>query len=308
MKRLSIAELLFIAALLVAAEPSCQGAAGTAPEVRNPSGDERASKVIIYPDLPGAIRSPLYTVTVNGNPLFVEKFTKFAPEMQVHYAHCSLSGAGTAAFAVTVNESFTSHALSPKSRNIATARSGDTLTFHSGPNYLILEVDAKELLFILIDAEETNPPRLGDANVKNILDYQVDNTGATLVTSTVQTAIDAASGAARNILYFPPGKYLLGELWLRSDMTLYLAGGALLYGSDAPTDFDTGSGGINIEGCSHGMLRMYQIKNAKIVGRGVVDANGKAIRSQNDTKINLLRGRLAAPQIAIVGQRTEELA
>jgi polygalacturonase len=289
MNRLSIAELLFVASLLVAVELSCQGAASTAPDARDPSANGGGSQVIIYPDLPGAVRSPLYTATVNGLPLFVEKLTKFAPEMQVHYAHCSLSGAGTATFAVTVKESFTSHTLSPRSRNISTVRSGDTLTFNSGPNYLILQVDSKELLFILIDAEETNPPRLGDATVKNILDYQIDNTGATLVTSKVQAAIDAASGARQNILYFPPGRYLLGELWLRSDMTLYLAGGALLYGSDAPSDFDTGSGGINIEGCSHGMIRMRQIRNTKILGRGVIDANGKAIRSQNDTKINLLK-------------------
>ena len=138
--------------------------------------------------------------------MFVEKLTKFSPEMQVHYAHCTLTGTGTATLAVTVNESFTSFTLSPKSRRLATTRSGNTISFSSGPNYLILQVDAKELLFILLDSEEVNPPRLGDANVKNIADYTVDNTGATLVTSKVQAAIDAASGATQNVLYFPPGQ------------------------------------------------------------------------------------------------------
>jgi hypothetical protein len=296
MKRLSIAPLLFASALLAATQLDCNSGAGTSAGPQSPgvgpaagSGSMGAAGIVTYPDLPGAIRSPLYTVTANGNPLFVEKFTKFSPEMQVHYAHLSLSGAGPATFSVTVHEGFSSHALSPKSRNIAAARSGNTLTFNSGPNYLILQVDAKELLFILIDAEESNPPRLGDANVKNIADYDVDNTGATLVTSKVQAAIDAASGASQNVLYFPPGKYTVGELWLKSDMTLYLAGGALLYGSNALGDFDTGSGGINIEGCSHGMIRMYRVKNTKILGRGVIDANGKAIRAQNNTKINLLK-------------------
>ena len=134
-----------------------------------------------------------------------------------------------------------------------------------------------------------NPPRLGDANVKNIADYTVDNTGATLVTSKIQSAINAASGATQNILYFPPGKYKVGELWLKSNMTMYLAGGAILYGSSATGDFNTGSGGINIEGCVHGMIRIYKVKNTKILGRGVLDANGKAIRAQNDTKINLMK-------------------
>ena len=253
------------------------------------TGGAAATGCVAVPMLPGAVKSPLYALTANGTALFVEKLTKYSPEMQVHYAHCTLAGSGTATFAVTVSESFTAATLSPKSRNITTTKSGNTVTFTSGPNYLILQVDAKELLFVLIDAPETNPPRLGDANVKNIADYTVDNTGATLVTSKVQSAINAASGATQNILYFPPGKYLVGELWLKSNMTVYLAGGAILYGSNSTGDFNTGSGGVNIEGCSHGMIRMYQIQNTKVLGRGVIDANGKSIRAQNDTKINLFK-------------------
>jgi hypothetical protein len=268
---------------------SATGTAGAGTAGAGGTGGATSTGCIAYPALPGAMKSPLYAMTANGTALYVEKLAKYAPEMQVHYAHCTLAGAGTATFAVTVNETFTAATLSPKSRNIVTTKSGNTLTFTSGPNYLILQVDAKELLFILIDAPETTPPHLGDANVKNLADYNVDNTGATLVTSKVQSAINAASGATQNILYVPPGKYLVGELWLKSNMTLYLAGGAILYGSNSTGDFNTGSGGIDIEGCSHGMIRMYQIKNTKVLGRGVIDGNGKSIRAQNDTKINLFK-------------------
>src|SRR4029078_6052780 len=104
---------------------------------------------VAVPTLPGAMKSPLYAIAANGTSLFVEKLAKYAPEMQVHYAHCVLTGAGTATFAVTVNQSFTSSTLSPKSRNITTTKSGNTLTFTSGPNYLILQLDAKDMLFIL---------------------------------------------------------------------------------------------------------------------------------------------------------------
>ncbi|HKT79538.1 MAG TPA: glycosyl hydrolase family 28 protein [Vicinamibacterales bacterium] len=279
--------MLFVVAAGVRCTGGASSAAPQAPAISAAAG--AAASVITYPELPGAVRSPLYGVQANGVPLFVEKLTQFAPEMQVHYTHCSLAGAGAATFSVTVNEPFESHTLSPRSRDITTTRSENTLTFSSGPNYLILQVDQKELLFILIDAEESNPPRLGDANVKSLADYGVDDTGATLVTAKVQSAIDAASGATQNILYVPPGKYRVGELWLKSDMTLYLAGGALLQGASTPAEFETGSGGINIEGCSHGMVRMYGVNNTKLMGRGVIDANGVAIRAQNDTKINLLK-------------------
>gem|GEM_PF-674042 len=243
---------------------------------------------IVCYGVPGAVKSPLYTVTVGGISAPVEKFTKFGPEMQVHYAHCSLSGTSAASVAVTVSQSFSSYTLSPKSRNIASSKSGNTVTFSSGPNYLIFNVSGQELLFVLLDEEETNPPHLGDANVKNIADYDVDDTGATLVTSKVQSAINAASGAVQNVLYFPPGRYKVGELWLKSNMTLYLAGGAILYGSDNKGDFDTGSGGIDIEGAQHALIRMYRVENTKILGRGALDANGHAIRAAG-LNANLLK-------------------
>jgi hypothetical protein len=243
---------------------------------------------VAVPTLPGATASPLYTVTVGGTPLFVEKLTKFSPEMQVHYAHCTLTGAGSAQLAVTLSEDFNAYTVSPKSRNIQAAKSGRTITFASGPNYLILQFDTKELLFVLLDEPEMNPPKVGDPNVKSIADYAVDATGATLVTSKVQAAIDAASGAAQNVLYFPPGKYLVGELWLKSNMTLYLAGGAVLYGSGNMGDFNTGDGGIDIENTQHALIRMYQIKNANILGRGVLDSNGHAIRAAG-LNANLLK-------------------
>ena len=253
------------------------GATQTGGTTGNPDGG--TTGVVACPDLPGATKSPLYSVTANGTALFVEKMTKFSPEMQVHYAHASLSGGNPVTIAVTVSESFSSYKLSPKSRQIAATKSGNTVTFSSGPNYLIFQPDTKELLFILLDAEEANPPKLGDANVKNLADYDVDNTGATLVTSKIQSAINAASGATQNILYVPPGKYKVGELWLKSNMTMYLACGAILYGSSSTGDFNTGSGGINIEGMQHSLIRIYQAKNTKLLGRGVLDANGHAIRA-----------------------------
>lgn len=228
-------------------------------------------------------------MTLDGQPVFVEQLGKFSPEMQVHYAHCSVPTQKTTLVSVKVSENFSNATLSPKSRKLKSTRDGNTLSFDSGPNYLILQVDAKELLFILLDPPEVDPPKPGDPNVVNIADLNVDATGQTLETQTIQSAIDAASGSAKNILYFPPGRYRIGELWLKSNMTLYLAGGALLDGSNSTGDFNTGSGGVNIEGCQHGMIRIYRTSNTKILGRGVIDANGKQIRSQNDTKVNLLK-------------------
>jgi hypothetical protein len=250
-----------------------------------------SAAVITFPTLPNAVKSPLYTVTANGTSQFVEQLTKFSPEMQVHYAYFGVASGCTATIAVTLSGTFSSYTLSPKSRNISATKSGNTLTFTSGPNYLILQVDTKELLFILIDDQEANPPKLGDANVKNLADSTVDNTGATLVTSKVQAAINAASGTAQNILYVPPGRYKVGELSMKSNMTLYLAGGAILDGSTATGDY--AAAGPAVESTTHGLIHFNNVTNANILGRGVVDGEGTAInKGSNDTpafKINVMR-------------------
>jgi len=250
-----------------------------------------AGGVITYPVQSNATKSPLYTVTANGTSQFVEKMTRFNKEMQVHYAYFGVKSGCTATIAVTVAESFSSYTVSPKSRNLTATKSGNTITFSSGPNYLILQFDSKELLFVLIDDEEMNPPQLTDANVKNIADYTVDNTGGTVVTSKVQSAINAASGATQNILYFPPGRYKVGELSLKSNMTLYLAAGAMLDGSTSTSDY--AAAGPAVESTTHGLIHFNNVSNANLIGRGVIDAEGTTITAgSNDTpsfKINAVR-------------------
>ena len=263
------------------------GSGGAAPVACNSDG-----AVLTYPTLPGASKSPLYTVTANGASQFVEKMTKFAQEMQVHYAHFGVASGCKATVAITVSGGFSSYTLSPKSRMLSATKNADTLTFSSGPNYLILQIASKELLFVLIDDQEVNPPQLGDANVKSLADSVVDATGATLVTSKVQAAIDAASGSAQNILYVPPGRYKTGELWLKSNMTLYLAAGAILDGSTSTGDYN-GTGAPSVEDTLHGVVHLNKVSNTKILGRGVIDGNGSTIRgTDNETpafKINTLR-------------------
>jgi polygalacturonase len=248
--------------------------------------------VVTYPGLPGATKSPLYTITANGADQFVEKLSKFSPEMAVHYAYFGVKSGCTAEVKVTVSGGTSSFTLSPKSRKLTATKEGDTITFTSGPNYLILQLPSKELLFILIDEAEANPPQLGDANVKNLADYDVDDTGATLVTSKIQSAIDAAAGATQNILYVPPGRYKVGELSLKSNMTLYLAAGSILDGSTKSGDYGA-TGTPAVENTSHGVVHMNNVMNTNILGRGVIDGNGSVIRgTSNDTpsfNINVVR-------------------
>ena len=112
------------------------------------------------------------------------------------------------------------------------------------------------------------------------------------MTSKIQSAINAASGATQNILYVPPGRYKVGELSVKSNMTLYLAAGSILDGSTSTADYAV-TGGPAVENTSHAVVHLINVTNTNILGRGVIDNNGSVIRgTNNDTpgfKTNTVR-------------------
>jgi hypothetical protein len=220
-----------------------------------------------------------YSVTVDGVPVPVQRVSKF--DEPVNYVNFSFAGA--CEIAVTLSQSFSTYKLSPESKGITPARNGNTLTFTAvEPSYLVLLVDSNEPLFLLIDPAEVDPPLPGDPDVKNIMDYGVDNTGATVETDTIQAAIDDASGAVQNILYFPPGTYATKSLFLKDNMTLYLAEGAVLACATEPAELLSHPVELaRIEWCSRALIHMNGVTNAHLAGRGLLDGNGRYLKSTN---------------------------
>jgi polygalacturonase len=225
---------------------------------------------------------PLYTVTVDGTPVSVTSMDAFS--YPVHYARFDYSGASMSV-SVMVNGSTAGYALSPKSRNILVSGTGSTLSFSvSEPAYLVLQIPGQETLFILVDPPEVDPPAPEDADVTDVMTIGgMDNTGATDVTTLLQGAIDAASGAVRNIVYVPAGTYLTNSLLMRSNMTLYLAEGAVLKcGTPQNTLLNVNASGLTvIEVCSRGFIVFAGVTNAHLAGRGTLDGNGTSLRTYN---------------------------
>src|ERR1035438_7244658 len=81
----------------------------------------RADSLQTYAQTPGAIASQAYSVTVNGSPVFVEKFK------DVNYARFAFDG--TAKITVTANEPVKSFQVSPMSCRISATNSGRELSF-----------------------------------------------------------------------------------------------------------------------------------------------------------------------------------
>jgi hypothetical protein len=207
---------------------------------------------VIHPVAADEQVSTVYEVSVNGQRVPVVK------DNTRSYAHFSF--AGTADIKVTVNEPVSKYHISPKGFDIRSVVNGNQIAFQlKVPRYLFLwgVNNQKEKLFILANPLEENPPKLGDAGVRNIMDYGVDLTGSRISREQIQMAIDEAS-AGKGTLYFPAGVYLIDDsLMMKSDTTIYLAGGAYLrrQGRRPILNFDNAS-------------------DVKVVGRGVLDGNG----------------------------------
>ena len=215
--------------------------------------------LVTYPQEPDAVLSVNYTVFVNETPVSAYNVGDKRDVSYVHFAF-----AGKVIVRIHLSSTVNSYNLSPHSYGIVSTKSGQDISFElDSPRKLLLkEVNSlTEHLCIFADPLEENQPTTGNANVVNIMDKGVDNTGLTDNLDKIQNAIDSLPPGG--ILYFPPGRYTLGgDLVMRSDRSVYLAGGSALQASPSKE------------------LRIVftGANNVKLFGRGSIDGLGDSFR------------------------------
>lgn len=113
--------------------------------------------------------------------------------------------------------------------------------------------------------------------VHNILDYGAAADDQVKDTEAIQAAIKAA-GPGEKVL-IPEGKFISGELWLKSDMTLQVDG--YLQGSADAEDYSPGFWlyDYSTDERSYSLINAHtydygSLKNIRIVGKGTIDGNG----------------------------------
>ena len=116
----------------------------------------------------------------------------------------------------------------------------------------------------------------------NVRDIGAAADGKTLCTEALQQAIDRCSTAGGGTVFFPPGTYLSGTLFLKSHVTLNLAAGATLLGSPRQADYP-----VTLPKKVKSRANFYNTRSLiyaedldciAITGRGTLDGNGGAFK------------------------------
>ena len=99
--------------------------------------------------------------------------------------------------------------------------------------------------------------------------------------ASIQKAIDACESAGGGMVYLPPGKYLSGTLFLKSNIRFYLEAGATLYSIKLKDAFQKDA-----------LIYGEDLENITIEGRGVIDGEAKYEWRINDIEDDFIRPNL----------------
>lgn len=120
--------------------------------------------------------------------------------------------------------------------------------------------------------EEKSINKLG--KIYNIFDYNI--LPNKFITNKVQNLVDLIYQNGGGILYFPRGTYLLGAIFLKDKVHLYLEDGTIILGSDNINDFPLMDTRIEGECCQYypALINIANSSKTYIFGSGIIDGNG----------------------------------
>ncbi len=269
-------------------------------------GEDKVSEsgaVISYPMPYIYHQSTTFSVKADGLEIPVTEYRG-----EYDYAHFSMDSTdGPVAIEVTYKEAVSRYEISPGKLGIEGETEGNSLTFTLDEEaYLILRINNGKRLVIAADAMETEVPEQEGDGIFNILDepYQAERTGTNLSTEAIQRAIDDASrygteNGTRGTVYVPKGVYQSSSLVLKSNMELYLEGGAViratLDGSKYVVRGNKNSIGKDVihfiytennkianpyDPDYHNTDNYIESENMKVYGRGTIDARGRDLEKE----------------------------
>ncbi|MEJ6580862.1 MAG: glycosyl hydrolase family 28 protein [Akkermansiaceae bacterium] len=128
----------------------------------------------------------------------------------------------------------------------------------------------------------------------NLKDFGGIGDGVTLNTTALQKAIDACTEAGGGVLRIPSGRYVIGTVEMKSNVTLSLDHGAELLGSQKMEDYPTDKIRPAREGQSQCLFYAEGATNIRLEGLGVIDGRGD---SEHFPRRSGPRGRDTRPRL-----------
>lgn len=105
----------------------------------------------------------------------------------------------------------------------------------------------------------------------NVKDFGATGTKSQLATKSIQAAIDSCHAQGGGTVYFPPGEYTAASLLLKSNVTLHLEAGSVLYASKNEEDYVK-------RGRYKALINADKAENIGICGKGKIDGQATYLR------------------------------
>jgi len=121
-------------------------------------------------------------------------------------------------------------------------------------------------------------------HIYNIREFGAKGDGSTLDTAAVQAAIDACNKDQGGTVLVPAGRFVIGTVELKSNVTLHIAAQGVLLGSADGKQYHAAdaiplSGDTTLNDGNVGLLFAVQAENITIEGQGTIDGQGAQFRS-----------------------------
>lgn len=220
-------------------------------------------------------KSPQHTVKVNGTGVATVSYHNY------DYVQLSMTEGHDTEFRIALVSGAKitgTPVISPAQVPLKYKIEGNELIFKlKKVHYLIFKIDKNRELVLLIDRMESDAPPSKGNGIMNVLNHGADNTGKA-ITDGIQKALDAAGKKPGTTVYVPAGVYLIGNLKIPSQTSLYLAGGSVLRMTGKKADYKVMYKKSDLGDGTWWISTAFDSKDIRIYGRGTIDGNADEMK------------------------------
>ncbi|MHC4084742.1 MAG: glycoside hydrolase family 28 protein [Planctomycetota bacterium] len=132
----------------------------------------------------------------------------------------------------------------------------------------------------------------GAENIYDVRDYGAKPDGKTMSTKSIQKAIDECAKQGGGTVYFPPGTFLSGTIYMKSKVTLRLDTGSTLLGSKNLKDYPPTVQAFRSYTDNYtdkSLIYGEKLQHIAITGNGTIDGQGAAFKGPYKVRPYMIR-------------------